>query len=231
MLVPIPAIPFPDVPVAPGVPPVARGPSNDNTIPPPKASADGPGLPQTQTTPQWGIFNSGGQPALDADSVLAFDYRSEYRISDFPVEGGEFQSYNKVQVPFDVKFTYTKGGSDGDRTAFLNAAQDLVKSLDLYTAVTPEITYRNVNVTHVDYARTQERGVTLLTVDVWAQQVRTSAAAQFTSSTPLLVNTQQPSGASPQNDGSVQPRAPTPAEITAASDANRAIAAGPPDGG
>ena len=68
--------------------------------------ADALGLPPSPLAPQWGIYLD-GEPVVDADSVVTFDYRQEWTVSDYPLEQGAFQSYDKVQTPFDVAVTIT----------------------------------------------------------------------------------------------------------------------------
>ena len=82
-------------------------------------SGDSPG-------PQWGIFDQSLQPVIVGDSCLLVDYRKEFRISDYPIEQGDFASYNKVETPYDFKMTFTKGGSSSDRQTFLTAVAGVV---------------------------------------------------------------------------------------------------------
>ena len=67
--------------------------------------------------PQRGIFLE-GIPVVTAESVISFEYRQDYTIADYPVEGGVFESYDKVQVPFLAKIRFAQGGSTADREAF-----------------------------------------------------------------------------------------------------------------
>lgn len=145
---------------------------------------------------QWGIFLN-GVPVVTADTVTAFEYRQEWVLSDFPVEGGAFQSYDKVFVPFDARFRFVSGGSESNRAALLASVQAIAGTLTLFDAASPEAIYLSCNIRHFDYRRTSTRGVGLIEVDVWLEQVMvTNSPAN---------NTAQPSGASPVNDGSVQP--------------------------
>ena len=150
---------------------------------------------------QWGIFLN-GLPIIDADSVVSFEYKQEWTVSDFPLEQGAFQSYDKVQVPFDVRVRYATGGSQVDRQSFLDSIQAIAGSLLLFDVVTPEAIYNSVNITHWDYRRTSTNGVGLLVVDIWCVEVRVTAVTAFS-------NTNQPAGASPQPGGLVQPQPPS----------------------
>jgi hypothetical protein len=160
---------------------------------------------------QWGIFDQSGNPVILGDTVVAFEHDPEARITNFPVEGGGFESYNKTQVPFDVMFSFTKGGSVAARAEFLASIDAALASLDLLVGITPEKSYNDINVKRAPLVRTSQSGVTLLTVNVYCQQVRVSVPATLSSTptTPLsLDNAQNPEAASPTNDGTVQGLSP-----------------------
>jgi hypothetical protein len=195
---------FPNVPDVPGVPPVNRPPGAP--APQPQVLTGDAPPPYAATPAQWGIFDQNGAPVVLADSVIVFDFRKEYRASNFPIENGAFASYNKVQMPFIGKMAFAKGGTDADRASFLASIQSACDatnpgdplSLALFTIVTPEVSYPNVTLTNYDYMRRALNGVTLLNVDVWCEEVRPTAPAQFSS-------TQAPDGAGTVDDGQVQP--------------------------
>lgn len=185
----------PAVPALPGVPPLSRinqFTGNVNAV---------VGIITKITDlfagPQWGIFKD-DTPVLIGDAVVGFDYRAERRPAEFPIEDGGFSSYNKVQEPYEGKVSITVGGSNQDRATFMTDAEAILASLELYTIATPEFLYSNVNVSHIDYRRESRRGVTLLTIDFWCQEIRIVAAGEFTDS-------KEASGADPQNGGTVQP--------------------------
>ena len=153
--------------------------------------------------PQWGLFLD-GFPVLTAQSVVSFEYRRDFTISDYPVEQGIFESYDKVQVPFLIKMRFAQGGSASDRAFFLNNLEAIAPSLDIYDAVTPEIVYPNVNIQHIDYRRTATNGVGLIVADVWLTQIiiNTSSGLSFGQ----VIN---PAAGDPQNQGQTNPQTPT----------------------
>jgi hypothetical protein len=169
---------------------------------------------------QWGIFSEAGFPILIPDSIVAVDVRREWRISDYPVERGGFQSFDKVQLPGDIRVRMAVGGAVGllsnaffpktGRRPFLDQLDAIVASLNLYTVVTPDVTYPSFNITHYDYRREQRSGASLLLVDLWLQEVRVTAQTQFT-------NTKSPEGAANVAGGNVQGKTPTPSQVSAAS--------------
>lgn len=207
---PLPNLPvprYPNVPVAPGVPPVQRavGFVNDAII----LVSDARTLANLFAGPKWGIFTADGRPWIIGDSVKDVSIKKEYRIPDYPIAPGSFATYNKVEAPFAATLSFTKGGSDADRAAFLTVVQAAVASLTLYSVVMPEFTFPSANLTGYQFARQSNNGVTLLTVEIGIEEVRTSATTTFS-------NTQQPAGASPQSGAAVQAVAPDPGQVSAA---------------
>ena len=196
-------IPFPSNPSVPigslGLPPLSNP---INIIIPAIATADAFGL-FPLARPQWGIYDTLGNPLIISDSVYSVEYSRDYRISDYPQQNGSFESYNKVQIPFQAKVTFLIGGSDADRAEFLNTIEPIVASLNFVTVVTPEITYALANLTHYAYRREARRGIKLLSVDIWCEEVRVNAQSQYT-------NAQNINGATQAQNGVIQPINTTP---------------------
>lgn len=152
-------------------------------------------------SPQWGLFLNGAA-VITADSVVDMSFKRDWNISDYPLEKGAFESYNKVSVPYDVRLRFSAGGSQSQRQALLTSIAAIAGTLTLYDAVTPEAVYSNVNVKHYDYRRTSINGVGLIVVDVWCEEIRVTTSGSF-------ANTQAPSGAGQVNDGTVQTTPPS----------------------
>lgn len=157
----------------------------------------------------WGIFDQNGSPVILADSVVALECKQDWMISSAPVEMGGFKTYNKVTTPFDLKITINKSGMGADRAAFISAIETVCADVNLYSIVTPEKTYLNINFCHYDYRRTAINGNGLLGADMWAQEIRQTAGSMFSLQTPA-----SPDGASPVNGGAVQTFAPTQSQTT-----------------
>lgn len=151
----------------------------------------------------WGIFQNGA-PVVVAESVVAVDYRREFAISDYPVEQGAFESYDKVQLPRDVHMRFT-AGTQAARNELLSSIDAIIATTQLVDFVTPDEVYTSLTLSHEDYSRTAQRGLGLLQVEVWGLEVvQTGTAA--TSSSP---NTALPSGAAQDNGGTVTPTSPS----------------------
>lgn len=152
---------------------------------------------EAELTNQWGLYTQEGQLAAPADTVLAFEIVLDARISDYPVEKGGFASYNKVQVPYEIRAVMTRGGSVENRQDFLKAIQDAWQATTLYNFVTPECVYLDVNVVGVRQQRASDRGNGLMALEVVLRKVRQTATLAFT-------DTKEPTGEDVVNKGSVQ---------------------------
>ena len=166
--------------------------------------------------PVWGVFDSAGNPVALADSFLGIDFYNQSTITNAPLEDGAFMSYNKVQMPFTARVMLSKGGSADERTAFQLAVASAAASLNLYTIVTPDANYPNCNIEAYDYTQQYQNGVSIVNVGIRFKQIRI-VKAQYTN------NTTEPSGASPDANGKVQPVTPTPKQTSVLQDAANTI--------
>lgn len=198
---------YPDVPNVAGVPAVRRL-TSAVTATEPALTADSITVIATAKN-QWGIYDSANAKVLDPDSVMSVAYDAEFRIADFPIEEGGFESYDKVALPYHARVVLTKGGNIADRRAFLTAIEEIRADLNLYNVVTPERSYLNANIARVSIDRSREQGANLITAEIILQEIRQNATATFTAS--------QPSAADVVSGGPVQ--------ATAADGATTAVAA------
>lgn len=184
---------MPNIPNVPGVPPLTDFGISDVVL----LVADTISQIFGGFAPEWGIFLDGAPALPEANSTLTFGYKRDWTISDYPIQQGAFESYDKVQLPFDVRIKIVSGSTGSDRQALLDAVDAIGDSLELYDIVTPEKAYSNVNCNHIDYDRSAASGVGMITIDLWFVQVRVEATATFS-------NTQQPPNAGQQGAGNVQ---------------------------
>jgi hypothetical protein len=212
----MPLIPYPDVPPLSGVPPVPRS----SLVPTPTVGTTQPtSLPQNATGTQWGFVDSSGTSVIVPDSFIDFEYREERKIPIYPIEGGSFQSYNKVSLPFDVKVTVScNGNGKTKKNEFLNSIQELMDNLTLVDVITPDYLYSSCNLIHADYRRESTRGVSLIIAQLWFQQVNIVQES--------APETTEPSGATTQNNGQVSTVPPTTqqkVQITNAASSNMGL--------
>lgn len=141
-------------------------------------------------------------------STFGFDFTKEMRVSDFPVEGGSFASYNKVEMPANPVVTLALAGTESERTTFLNSIDTVCKSTQLCTVITPEVVYDNYTIDRYRYQRRAVRGATLLMVEVSLKEIRDVIASFTTAVANPITNPQSPSATSPVNSGMTQPTPP-----------------------
>lgn len=145
--------------------------------------------------PIWGVYMN-GEPVIAADNQVDFEFKQDSPISTYPVEQGQFQTYDKVQMPAEVRCRFSAGGTEANRQEFLQSIEQVFNTIDLFDVVTPEQVFSNYNFTHRDFARSADKGAGLIVVDLWMTEVRQTATAQYQ-------NTQQPGSAGVQGQGSV----------------------------
>ena len=210
----MPLISFPDVPPLPGVPPLARSgaqsiigyyQSNMQKLATQQAFASHPNV---VIHPAWSILDDSGFFALQPDSVIDFEYKGERKIPNYPVEQGSFANYNKVATPFDIRLTCScNGHGEMKKADFLSQIQSMLDSLSLYTIVTPDANYSNVNLVHVDYRRNSKQGATLILAQLWFEEIRTGISK--------TAPTANPDNASQVSHGQTNPTTPTTLQTAA----------------
>lgn len=173
------------------------------------ASADSGALPGGPgSAPQWGIFDDGGSQVIVPDSVLSMDWQGSYRTIDYPIEQGNFETYNKVQVPFEPTVIMRKGGSVSDRQDFINTLLQIRGDLNLYTVTMPEVSFANSNITDVSFSRRADAGATVIEATIRLKQVNVSASSSFT-------DVKSPTSQDSFNGGTVDATDPTPQQAAA----------------
>lgn len=219
----IPKPPFPNVPNLPGVPQVRRAAGAlAATVAPVlgTAAAIGALWRALFTRPVWGVYKQepetetqdgietvtvvGDQrPVVSADSVLDFGYENESDLANYPVQDGSYASYNEVNLPPEISVRLSKGGSEADRTEFLNQIHGLFATLQLYKIITPERTYSRVRPLRFEMTRRERKGAYFLTeVDLYFREIRT-VTAQYTTTSVTTQNARNASAAPVNNRGTV----------------------------
>lgn len=157
----------------------------------------------------WSIYLDGA-PAFDFESLVSLGYRKDFVIATYPVEGGGFMTYDKVEMPAELHLRITSGGTEQERQALIDAIDEQAASTNLYDIVTPENIYSSYTIEHVTYQRSATNGLGMIIADITFQEVRTSAPTTFT-------NTQNPTDQAQSGNGNVQPTAP-PSQIQSSFD-------------
>ena len=173
-----------------------------------------------QAAKQWGIFGAGNKQLLTSGRVMGIEYENSYVVSDAPLEGGAFASYNKVKIPYTARVIMvcdgSETGSDGllsaimklipnlsgatgqhVRASFISTLEALVADTKLYSVVTPEFTAVSANIIGYRWRRESRGGVTMLMAEIMIREIRNTGTAAYT-------NTAQPQGEAAVQNGTVQ---------------------------
>lgn len=172
-------------------------------------------LPITPGAPPWGLYKNGAM-VIQADNVVQVDYDQNWTVSDYPVEQGGFESYDKVTLPFDGRFRFSRGGDAPTRKALLDSIAAIAGTTQLFDLVIPEETYPNVNIIRQNYNRKADAGLGLMIVDVWVQEIRIAPDASFTTTggTQPITNSKTPQGQSAVDGGQVNGTPPNSIQLT-----------------
>lgn len=187
------------------------------------ATQDATDLPVTGRPPQWGIFKD-GKAVVTADGVSVMEYKKDFDLPTFPIEGGAFSNYNKVELPADISVKFIAGESVANRKALLDSIEAIQGSLDLYDVYMPEKNYISYNVDHVDFRRSLSGGLGIISAEVWLREVRITASQTFT-------DTKTASGAATQSNGQTQTQQSTSQENTQVSQTTGLSVGGAGSGG
>ena len=205
---------FPNVPNLPGVPPLARSALSAVSTVQGLVAAVGTTLQffqGKQPGPLWGVYDSNFKSVVTADSFLSFRNKKSTRIADFPVQDGAFNTYNKVRVPYTAFIRVSRGGSVSDRADLYNQLDALIASLDLFSILTPEKTFLNVNMEDYEIVRESNKDAFFFTqVDLSFREIQPVVAVYTTTdSAPDLTNAKQATANPAVNQGVVVPTTPS----------------------
>ena len=136
-------------------------------------------------------------PVVEIDSMISLENRKMAQVSDFRIEDGGFNSYNKVQTPDMVAVQIARGGDINKRKTFLEWLRENVGSTAVYDVVTPDHIYKNVTLEVYDISRTAEQGgASLVIANCVFRTIRSSATVVSASTT---------SAAQSANDAPISP--------------------------
>jgi hypothetical protein len=213
----IPTPQFPNVPILPGVPQLARPIGALAAVLPAIISKlQVQAMPQVlfqavKALPVWGVFDVTGSQVIAPDSIMAFGLRAEYRVSDYPVQDGQFASYDKVTVPAEIMLRMVKGSTLQDRVNFEDACEFVAASLDTYSIITPERTYTNMNPFRFEVNRVERKGAFFIEAEMYFRKILQTDAQYSTAPTAAsnTTNAQNPAAVPPSSLGVVQPTVPS----------------------
>ncbi len=220
-------IPFPNVADSPGVPPLPRSKALPAVAQIAVSLIQGIVYRAFQVQNRWGVYDSKGKPLGDPSqftgltggaiqalglggtySTNSIDFSKETRVSDFPIERGGFVQYNKVEMPANPLVVLCLDSNESGRRQFLEAIDKATLSTDLYSVVTPEVTYINYTIERYNYSRRSDRGATLLMVELTLKEIRQVSALFTVSNRGQVVAPKNPAATPKADNGKVQAKTP-----------------------
>lgn len=210
-IIPLPQ--FPNVAQLPGVPQLIRANQAIGTAKLAIGAVQSFLGAAAQVGPTWGLFDDKGNLVIKPDSYLGFENSNDWKISDFPLQDGEFSSYNKVKLPYTASIKISKGGSLQDRKNLLDQIQAIAGDTKFYSVLTPEKTYPSVNVLRYTIRRMGREGAYFFAdLEIYFRNIQ-QTPSQYSTTTANTVNAQNPAATPPQNLGTQLPQLTVPPAI------------------
>lgn len=125
-------------------------------------------------TPRWGIYKD-GKIALEVDGFADFGLNNASQLATYKIESGAFNTYNKVDSPYDISVVAVKTGTDDDIGQFLKKLEIMSNDINLYQFVLPEITYTNCNIEKYGYRRSTKNGTHIIYAEIMLKQILNTA--------------------------------------------------------
>jgi hypothetical protein len=201
---------FPNVPALAGVPQLARLPNvplSSIIASIGNAAIQGRLWHAVKQAPKWGVFDASNNPVVIPDNIVDFHNSDDSRVSNFPVQDGQFAAYNKVALPSETVVRMTKAGTQSDRKAFLDALKAAKDSLNLYTILTPERSYLKCNLQRFEVIRSGPIGAYFLAeVDLFFIEIK-QVSSTYSNAVANTQNAQNPEAQPFGNLGNVAPQA------------------------
>lgn len=212
-IIPVPK--FPNVPKLPGVPQLIRANQAIGTVQL-AVGAIQKFLGNSSAKRIWGITDQNGNLIIKPSSYLGFDNQQTWKISDFPLQDGDFSTYNKVVIPPTIVLKIAQGGSFSDRANLLAKLSSIGGDFNLYNILVPEGTYINYNCEGFTIRRMGSSGAYYFAdLDVHFRKIK-QTTSQYSSTTANTSNAKNPPALPAQNQGTQSPQTAVPPAVQAA---------------
>lgn len=215
---PNPVIPlpeFPTVPQLPGVPQLARASAFFNNVTLAASAIQKFLWSSAQVKPTWGLFSAAGAAVITPDNYLGFENSNDWKVSDFPLQDGQFSAYNKVVIPYTASVKITKGGTVQQRKALLQQLDAIAGDTNVYKLLTPEKSYTKLNITSYRLRRMGQEGAYYFAdLEIFFRNIQASPS-QYSNTSANTANAVNPNATPAQNLGTQSPVGPVPAVTSA----------------
>lgn len=138
---------------------------------------------------KWGIYAHGSETLLMGfNSVVEMAVTGESVVSDYVIETGSFESYNKVEMPNTYNLRMSQDGSLETRSLTLDWLSAQIKDTELFDILTPEKVWQKVTLISFKNNRNSDSGAAMLVVDCIFQEIREKDATYSNNKTAKAEN-------------------------------------------
>lgn len=125
-------------------------------------------------------FNSkNGKTICGFDDFIGMKYESDSRISNYTVQFGDFNSYNKVITPKVIEITLVTQGTYEKISNVIEILENYKNSTKLVDVQTPYGVFIGYNIINLSYELSVSKGIGYLECTIKIREVEVSSA-QFT---------------------------------------------------
>lgn len=202
-IIPLPQ--FPNVEQLPGVPQLVRANQAINTVQLAVGAVQRL-IGSASNKNVWGIFDQSGNAVIKPSSYLGFSNTNSWKIASFPLQDGEYNSFNKVVNPPEILLRIAQGGSLQDRTKLLVQLKTIAGDTKKYNIIVPEGIYLNYNIEKYTIRRMGASGAYYFAdLEVSLQKIQ-ETTSQYSSTDANTANAINPAALPPINLGTQFPQ-------------------------
>lgn len=135
--------------------------------------------------PTYAILATDGSNALEFSGMVSVSPSGRASVTTAPVEGGSYQSINKVREPSRIQCSVVISGLSGysgsvpdifdltltSQSSTLSTIKTMLESANTYDIETPKAMYESYDLVGWSYRVTSQTGVSLLTVNLEFQEI------------------------------------------------------------
>lgn len=105
-------------------------------------------------------------------SIFDMTIRCGGSVVSAPIEKGSFVSYNKTNEPLEINATLAYEGTSTYLQSCIEQVKKLKESVALFSIITPNYEYKNMNLESFDYAQKREDGLGALYIKATFREIK-----------------------------------------------------------
>lgn len=122
--------------------------------------------------PKWGLISENMEDIVPFQTIVSLQISDQSKVVTTIIENGSFASYNKTDLPSEIKLTAILAGDVPEQQSSLAILRTYKKITDIVGVLTPFEYYDHMNLTGIVVSRTVENGATQTFVDLTLEEIR-----------------------------------------------------------